>query len=247
MTGAPATDASADSFSPTEFNSAVTAITSAFGDTTRREIYLFVRQSDAGVTAGQVAEHFDLHANVARHHLDKLAAGGYLAVEVARQGQTGAGRPSKIYKASTRDAPVEIPVRYDNVLMTLLVRALGLLPLDVATEMAEDVGREYGEMMAGSITSPSEQRQSLQTAVKAIADAMTAHGFAAHVETTDGETRVVSDHCPFGDAVLANPVICAVDRGMMRGMLSVLYGEASTKLEASRVRGDDTCITRVTV
>ena len=64
--------------------SAVTAITSAFGDPTRREIYLFAHEHDDGVTAAEVAERFELHPNVARHHLDKLAAGGYLEVAVAR-------------------------------------------------------------------------------------------------------------------------------------------------------------------
>ena len=78
-------------------SSAVTAITSAFGDPTRREIYLFAHErsdEDAGgVTAAEVAEQFDLHPNVARHHLDKLAGGGY--VEVAT-GRTGVGRRSAV-------------------------------------------------------------------------------------------------------------------------------------------------------
>ena len=59
--------------SPTEFASVVTAITSAFGDPTRRDIYLFARSAPDGVTASQVADRFALHPNVARHHLDKLA------------------------------------------------------------------------------------------------------------------------------------------------------------------------------
>ena len=63
------------SLSPTEFASAVTAITSAFGDPTRREIYLFAHERPEGVTASEVAERFELHSNVARHHLDKLTAG----------------------------------------------------------------------------------------------------------------------------------------------------------------------------
>ena len=62
------------------FTATVSAITSAFGDPTRRAVYLFVRENSSapranGVTASQVAEKFDLHPNVARHHLDKLAAG----------------------------------------------------------------------------------------------------------------------------------------------------------------------------
>jgi predicted ArsR family transcriptional regulator len=116
--------------SPTEFSSVVTAITSAFGDPTRREIYLFARAADSGVTASEVAAKFDLHANVARHHLDKLAAGGYLEVAVARGG-TGAGRPSKRYTATAKGDHLDLPVRHDDVLITLLGRALDMLPRDL--------------------------------------------------------------------------------------------------------------------
>ena len=66
----------------TSFTSTVSAITDAFGDPTRRGIYLLARESASGVTASQVAEEFGVHPNVARHHLDKLAAGGYLEVAV---------------------------------------------------------------------------------------------------------------------------------------------------------------------
>ena len=106
---------------PTEFSSAVTAITSAFGDPTRREIYLFVHECSeaagedgpAGVTAGEVAERFALHPNVARHHLDKLAGGGYVEVATGRTG-TGAGRPSKRYRVTSPEMSLEVPVRHDD-------------------------------------------------------------------------------------------------------------------------------------
>lgn len=234
-----------DGFSPTEFNSAVTAITSAFGDTTRREIYLFVREHTDGATATEVAKRFDLHPNVARHHLDKLAAGGYLVVEVARHGQAGAGRPSKHYRASDPAMPIEIPVRHDDVVMTLLQRALSMIPAAEAAAMAEQVGREFGEAMGESLGTPTEQRQSFQSALQAVADALTAHGFAAHAETDGDRINLVSSNCPFGDIVIANPILCAVDRGMMQGMLAVLHGDVIAETEASRVRGDDTCVTSV--
>jgi len=79
--------------SDAEFSAAVEAVTSAFGDPTRRQIYLHVREHPAGATAAEVATHFDLHPNVARHHLDKLAAGGYVEVFVQRAAGAGAGRP----------------------------------------------------------------------------------------------------------------------------------------------------------
>ena len=229
--------------SPTEFSSVVTAITSAFGDPTRREIYLFARAGDAGVTASEVAAQFDLHANVARHHLDKLAAGGYLEVAVARGG-TGAGRPSKRYTATTKGDPLDLPVRHDDVLITLLGRALDMLPRDQAEAMAEDVGIEYGRLLAQRLGHGVDQQRSIQSILQTVADALTSQGFAAHAERRNNELRIVSEHCPFGDAVMANPVICAVDRGMMKGMVAELHGsDATIALESSKPMGDDGCVT----
>src|SRR5919201_5263877 len=92
-----------------EFSAAISAVTSAFGDPTRREIYLFVRDADRGVTAAEVAERFELHPNVARHHLDKLAAGGYVDVHVERPEGGGAGRPSKRYRAIADTEALDVP------------------------------------------------------------------------------------------------------------------------------------------
>lgn len=230
---------------PTEFASAVTAITSAFGDPTRREIYLLAREQPEGVTASTVAKHFDLHPNVARHHLDKLAAGGYLEIEVGRGTNSGAGRPSKHYRASQRDVTLELPVRQDDLLVTLLAKAVQLIPEAEAQAMAEEVGIEYGRLMAESMGDTSEQQRSFRSALHVVADALTAHGFAAHAEKHRNELRIVAEHCPFGDAAIDNPVICAVDRGMVKGMLGVLWGDTSPDLEASLPQGDAHCVTAV--
>src|SRR6476661_1023077 len=230
---------------PTEFSSAVTAITSAFGDPTRREIYLFSREHADGVTAAEVARRFDLHPNVARHHLDKLAGGGYLEVAVSRTGNAGAGRPSKLYRATEQSATLEFPVRHDDLLVSLLGRALALIPPEEAAAMAEEVGIEYGRVMAGSLGGSPDGQRSFRSALHAVADALTAHGFAAHAEKHGNELRIVSEHCPFGGAAIENPVICAVDRGMVRGMLGALYGDTSPELESSIPMGDEVCVTAV--
>ncbi len=236
MSGSPLT--------PTEFSSAVSAIAAAFGDPTRRDIYLYVREHN-GVTAAEVAERFDLHPNVARHHLDKLAGGGYLEVAVAREGRMGAGRPSKRYRAADDDGEIGIPVRHDDLLVMLLGRTLSMLPADAAEAMAEQVGVEYGRMMAKSMGPGDDHQRSFRAAMHAVADALTAHGFAAHAEKRNNELRIVAENCPFGDAVRENPVICAVDRGLVKGMLSEIYGEATTELETSKAVGDPSCVTSV--
>jgi len=231
--------------SPTEFASAVTAITSAFGDPTRREIFLFVHAHES-VTAGECAKRFDLHANVARHHLDKLASGGYLEVDTAKS-SGGVGRPSKRYRASEPQVHLNVAVRHDDILVALLGRALALLSPAVAEQMAEEVGLEYGRAMAESIE-PGETHRSFQGALHAVADALSAHGFAARAEHGAGENlQIVAENCPFGDAVVEHPVICAVDRGIVRGMLANLYGPTAADTASSRPQGDEVCVTHVTL
>ena len=232
-----------------EFNSVVSAVTNAFGDPTRREIYLYARDNEGGLTAGEVAERFDLHPNVARHHLEKLTGGGYLIVEIAGAPVDGttraAGRPSKRYRAGPLDATLALPLKHDDLLGGLLARALDALGPAEAEALADEVGFQYGMQLAERID-PSESHRSVRAALATVADALTAHGFAAHTESHDGRLTIVSECCPFGDTAQRYPhVVCALDRGMIRGMLAGLYGETSPQFETSRPDGDDHCVASV--
>lgn len=233
------------SLTGSEFSAAVAAVTSAFGDPTRRQVYLYVRDSAAGVTASQVAQHFSLHPNVARHHLDKLASGGYLEVFSSRTQVSAVGRPSKFYRARGPAPVLETSTPSVELLLALLGGALAMLSQEQAEDMAEQVGFAYGVKLAGSMALGEGQR-SFRSALRAVADALTAHGFAAHAETRGQSLALVKDACPFFDAALQHPVICAVDRGMVRGMLHALYGRATGPAESSsRAMGDETCVTCV--
>ena len=86
----------------------------------------------------------------------------------------------------------------------------------------------------------------MKTALASVADALTAHGFAAHTESHGTSLTLVAEHCPFGDAASKYPhVLCAVDTGMIKGMLEGLYGETDPTIEESRPSGNEHCVTRV--
>jgi predicted ArsR family transcriptional regulator len=234
--------------SPTEFANKVNAISSAFGDPTRREIYLLIHASDDGHTVSEVAEATGLHPNVARHHLDKLMGGGY--IDVSQRPSTGAGRPAKIYRAAAGGLRLDVDVRHDDILVTLLGKALSRLPESEAAALAEEVGVEFGKKMAESMHgSPDAEsavsQRSFRSALHVVADALSSHGFSAHAVRHGEELRIVSGHCPFGDVAIEHPVICAVDRGMVKGMLGSIYGETRVALTGSVARGDDACVTDV--
>ncbi|MDH4145104.1 MAG: helix-turn-helix domain-containing protein [Acidimicrobiia bacterium] len=234
---------------PTEFASAVSAISSAFGDPTRRDVFLFVHGSEGGCTAAEVAAQFEVHVNVARHHLDKLAAGGYVEVVSERPRGGGAGRPSKRYRATSAQVTPALPIRHDAVLINLLNRALAMLERSQAEAMAEEVGEEYGRALASAMGDIGESQRSFRAALHMVADAMTAHGFDARVDerSSSGELRIVSGHCPFGGAEVVHPVICAVDRGMVKGMVGALYGASHPTFEGTLLAGDDACTTAVEI
>jgi len=230
---------------PKAFTATVTAITSAFGDPTRRAIYLFTRETTDGVTATQVANKFELHPNVARHHLDKLAAGGYLEVNIERVRRTGAGRPSKHYWVASTATEFDFLVRTDDLVLTLLGKALSALPTDIAHSIAEQVGQEYGQAMATGLTGHDVNvgHRSLRSAIQAVADALTAHGFASKASNTENRMSIVTSNCPFGDVAIEHPVICAVERGMVKGMLGAIYGDTDPEFIRSLPAGDTLCIT----
>ena len=116
-----------------------------------------------------------------------------------------------------------------------------------AEVMAEEVGQEYGRAMAQGMTGAdlAAGQRSLRSAMQAVADALTAHGFAAHAEQRNNQLRIINNHCPFGDVAIEHPVICAVDRGMVKGMLAALHGDADVSTLQSLAQGDTFCATSV--
>ena len=142
---------------------------------------------------------------------------------------------------------LDLPLRHDDVLVELLGRALA--------ELRRRAGRAAGRGGRASTTAGRWRRRwrraptahrSFQAALHAVADALTAHGFAAHAEQHGEQLRIVSEHCPFGGAAIEHPVICAVDRGMVQGMLGALYGQdLMTETSLSLPTGGERCVTSV--
>jgi len=236
--GSPAT---ADSGDDGRFTAVVAAVTKAFGDPTRRDIFLHVRAHPES-SAAEVATAFSLHPNVARHHLQRLVDGGYLQVVMGPR--RGAGRPSQRYSPVDLDPVLDLLGHRDDLLVLLLRRALELLGPDEAERMAAEVGEDYGRALAARM-SPDEGQRSVRAAMHAIAATLTAHGFAAHAEDLGATTAVVAEQCPFGDAATTPPVLCAVDRGMVHCLLAGLCGNTTERampiVLSSRARGDDAC------
>jgi predicted ArsR family transcriptional regulator len=222
---------------PALFTATVTSLTHSFGDNTRRKIYFYLRDNP-GATATELSSHSQVHANVVRHHLERLTEGGYVTFDNVRK--TTVGRPAKGYRVVDEGLVMDGSMRRDALLVALLEMALERLGPEASEAMAHDVGVEYGRTLGAAVT-PTESNRSMKNAMTSIAGLLTAHGFAARAEERDSEQSVVSENCPFGSAATHHPVLCAVDRGLIAGMLEGLGAKGTTVTLTSRARGDDTC------
>ncbi len=220
-----------------DFTAKVAGLVNSFGDPTRRALYLFLRENP-GATANDLADHCKVHANVIRHHLERLISSGYVTSDELRR--SGVGRPSKVYRVVDEDLNLDGSPRRDALLVALLERALEMLGPEKTEQMALEVGQRYGRELAQSIT-PTDSTRSARAAMAAVADVLTAHGFAARAEENGSQTSVVSESCPFGNAATHHPVLCGVDRGLVTGILEGLGASSTNVTLSSKARGDEFC------
>jgi predicted ArsR family transcriptional regulator len=203
-----------------------------------------VRAATEPVTAAQIAAEFSIHANVARHHLDRLTDEGYL--EVTRKppngkNGAGAGRPAKCYTATDKEIELQFPARRYDLLADLLIRVVQRLEPERASEIAAEVGREYGVELAATLDLPDTV--GFDSVLATVQQAMVDVGFA--VDTNTNNRQLLMSHCPFGRTAFDHPeVVCSLDRGIVNGLMEALNHATDTVTSPKETWGEG-CITTV--
>jgi len=217
-----------------DFDRALGQLTGALGDPTRRAIYLTVRESEEPITAARISALFGIHPNVARHHLDRLMADGYLRVGTRPDSRpAGVGRPPRVFEATDTDVSIAYPARRHDLLAELLVRVVERLDPEKGPRVAEEVGRAYGEELAAAVGLPGEK--GLTPALDAVARALTGVGFDFTADAAQG--RLLSGACPFGRTATDHPeVVCRLDLGIVQGLMAAAGGKPD-KVAITRRRG----------
>lgn len=186
----------------------------ALAEPVRRDLYHHVVTQPEPVSRDAAAEAVGVPAHTARFHLDRLVDEGLLTVEFRRlSGRTGpgAGRPTKLYRRSSREFSVSVPARrYDlvgHLLATAVEESSAGTPLQTTLDdVAYREGRRVGAHAAAGASVGELQR---------LAATLSDHGYEPHV---DG-AGVTLANCPFDTLAKEHTaLVCGLNHGFVQGV-----------------------------
>jgi predicted ArsR family transcriptional regulator len=178
----------------------------ALAQGSRARLFRLLGELQRPASTEELAERLALHPNGVRTHLERLQDAGLV---VRGREHRPRGRPRDSWSIDPK-AGGDPPAAYAN-LSRWLVRSVGSHGGDV-----ESTGREIGQELAQQHTTgePEERMHAALTSLGFRPDrAIDPHGRLDYTLT----------NCPYRDAVDADrPVVCALHRGMTRGLLDAI-------------------------
>lgn len=182
---------------------------------TRSRLFALLAELKRPAGTVELAERLDLHPNGVRIHLERMEQAGL--VERARV-RHQRGRPPDAWTIAADARPGGSAPRAYQDLGRWLARALRSRQRGLRS--IEETGRQIGRELAPEGTASN---------AAGIEAALTALGFqpTAKLHEDHGVTFCLGN-CPYRDAVRENqPAICALHKGITRGLLDVLAPEAT--------------------
>jgi predicted ArsR family transcriptional regulator len=192
----------------------------ALADPVRRDLYLYVSAQPAPVSRDQACQALVIPRHTAKFHLDKLAEEGLLDTSFKRLSERrgpGAGRPTKLYRRSSRQLSVTLPERRYDLAGQLLASAIdnasagGESAADALTAAAAQWGRTVGDRVQAA-AGPEPSRERL---VASACQALTDYGYEPH---RAGGTIVLTN-CPFDTLAREHTqLVCGMNLAIMAAL-----------------------------
>ena len=199
----------------------------ALAEPARRVLYLYVVAQPEPVSRDQAAAGTGLPRHTAKFHLDKLVADGLLDTEYRRlsgRRGPGAGRPTKLYRRSSRQVAVTLPPRHYDLAGQILARAVedaardGVPVLQAVQRAAVDAGHRLGAAQR-----PRDEGSAAAlhgaAALDDVAAMLDGHGYEPRIQ---GD-RVVLANCPFHALAREHTaLVCGMNLHLITALLDEL-------------------------
>jgi predicted ArsR family transcriptional regulator len=188
----------------------------------RRELYRYVAAQGGDVTRDQAAKALGISRALAVFHLDRLAEEGLLEVSFRHLGQKrgpGSGRPSKLYRRSSRQLEVSMPPRSYELAAQLLATAVSTTPSPETGAALSRVARDFGESLGSEAerAAPSTDAESLLSAARGV---LASYGFEPF---RDAQGVIRLRNCPFHLLAEAHRgLVCGMNLSLMEGVVDGL-------------------------
>lgn len=207
------------------YSDQIAQVSTALADPTRREIMQHVLNAENPISAREVAEHFGLHVNAARMHLDKLVKGGLL--KVIRRRDSRGGRPAHLYHESDEERELLLPSRCYKALAEILLRGMSGLRENGPSLLHEEAlrsGREEGLRNSSPLAYLSHDATAREVGEAWLEEAKR-RGLKVRLMNETEAPRMVYLSCPFGEFSREYPeLVCEIHHRLEEGLLS-LAGE----------------------
>jgi predicted ArsR family transcriptional regulator len=195
-------------------------------------------------TAAALADHLELSPAAIRRHLDALVADGLLTESRPRPApQRGRGRPARVY-ALTDSGRAAFPHAYDDLATTALRYLRDAGGDDAVVAFAE----HRAETLARSLEADVTKRSGAVDRADAMADALTANGYASTTERVGGGgpgmqgIQICQHHCPVAHVAAEFPELCEAETRAFERVLGTYVQRLATI-----AHGDGVCTTHIPV
>jgi predicted ArsR family transcriptional regulator len=184
-------------------------------------------------TAADLARDLGLTPAGIRRHLDQLLADGIIAPRASRaDGNRGRGRPAKVF-AITDVGRDHFGHTYDD----LAGQALRYLRETGGEEAVMAFARDRLADLESTCVAAA---QSSDDAVAAVAEVLTADGYAASVESSTAGEQICQHHCPVSHVAHEFPELCDAETEMLARVLGTHVQRLATI-----AHGDGVCTTHI--
>lgn len=206
-------------------------------DPTRLKIYRsIIAAGGSPVTVAGIAAEFDLHPNVARLHLEKMAASGLLESEIFKT--ASGGRPGRRYTIGSV-VTSQYPPRDYQLLASIALSALesGSKPENVARRRGREEGKRAVE--AGGLLSGNTN---LEQKIASFGNLVDEQGLFANVTRLDKEKlQVEVFNCVFRELSPGQKLVCNLHHNLIRGVSESFFGNVRVTCKSGIAKGESSC------
>jgi predicted ArsR family transcriptional regulator len=212
----------------------------ALGHPLRRALYRYLCEVDREVGRDEAARAVGAGRDRVASHLDRLAEAGLLDVTFRRlsgRSGPGAGRPSKLYRPSSRQIEISVPPRRYGLAADVFAAALVAtrVPPEVIEDCARTVGQELGQDAKRALTAGASRKRTAEALERLAGD----HGF----DPVRVGRFLTMTNCPFVSLVESRgTLVCQMNLSLIRGMLAGLGGEGMGATMVTPPLGRGCCV-----